>query len=109
MRSMTRRLLELLAAGAVLTLFVAPAVSQETTGRAPASEPEEQWDAASGALRAPPFTGLPWMSTDAGNPATADGLVGAQLQTLGPFLLEPAIPPQRFSSTWWPAPRRSTE
>ena len=57
----------LLAAAALLTLFLTPAASQETTGRTPASGPAADQAAAEDALRGP------------------------RLDTLGPFLLEPEI------------------
>lgn len=97
MRTMTKHFVELVAAGGLVLALAAPAISAETTGRSVATEPAEAWDTGqtSGDV---PFPHLPWMATDSGQPATVAGLAGPQLQTLGPFLLQPSMPPTRFSS-----------
>ena len=97
MTAMTKHFVELVAAGAFALALAAPAISAETTGRSVATEPTEAWDTgqASGDV---PFPHLPWMATDSDQPATAAGLAGLELQTLGPFLLQPSMPPTQFSS-----------
>lgn len=90
-----------LAAGALMLALASPAISAETTGRSVASDPIEAWDTgrASGDV---PFPQLPWMTTT--EPATAEGLLGPQIETLGPFLLEPALS-TRFSANGSAAPQ----
>lgn len=85
----------LIAAGGLVLALATPALSAETTGRSVAND-VEAWDTgrASGDI---PFPQLPWMSSNADQPATADGVLAPRPQTLGPFLLQP-IPATRFSS-----------
>jgi len=102
----------LLLAGSLTVPHITPALGQSTVGLAarPDQASKEAWEV----LRLPPvphLEGMPWLQTGATlrDPKT-DSLIGPKLETLGPFLLQPEIPPTRFTSSTQPFdPRITTE
>ena|SRR5438067_1595662 len=109
---MTKGLFALLLAGSLMVPHVTPALGQSTVGLAarPDNLSKEAWEA----LQFPPVPHLdtmPWLKSGAAlrGPKT-DSLIGPKLETLGPFLVQPEIPPTRFTSTNNPFdPRITTE
>jgi hypothetical protein len=96
---MTKGLFALLLAGSLMVPHITPALGQSSVGLAarPDNASKEAWEA----LRLPPVShleGMPWLQSGAAlrDPNT-DGLIGPKLETLGPFLLQPQIPPARFT------------
>jgi hypothetical protein len=111
---MTKGLFALLLAGTLMVPHITPALGDEgTVGlRVPGQHPSQagSWEA----LPLPPVPHLetmPWLS--AGSLLTGpkvEVLLGPKIETLGPFLLGPSIPPTRFSSTTTaPGPRAAPE
>jgi hypothetical protein len=80
---------------------ISPALGQSTVGLAarPVNISNEAWQA----LPLPPvphLESMPWLQSDV--PITGlsnHSLLGPKLDTLGPFLLQPKIPPTRVTSS----------
>ena len=94
---MTKGMLALLLAGALMVPAGTPALgSHSTVGFGQARAPQ----ANSGALQLPPIPYLDplrWVETGAPS-LKVDTLMGPKFDTLGPFLLEAKIPPASFGS-----------
>ena len=90
---MTKGMFALLLAGALMVPHVTPALGTDSTvGLGQASAPQ----ANGGDLQLPPIPYLDtlrWLDTGVRGPKTE---IGPKLDTLGPFLLEPAIPSASF-------------
>jgi len=109
---MTKGLFALLLAGSLMVPHITPALGQSTVGLAarPDNASKEAWEA----LRLPPVPHLeavPWLQSGAAlREPQSDSPIGPKLETLGPFLLQPEIPPTRFTSNSKPFdPRITTE
>jgi hypothetical protein len=98
---MTKKLFALLLAGTLMVPHITPALGNQSTvgvgtarGGASSVQP---W----GDLQLPPVPHLetmPWLSYgSAAKGSKVDMLWGPKLDTLGPFLVEPAIPPTKLS------------
>ena len=104
---MTKTLFALLIAGTLMVPHVTPAMGNEGTlmpGSARSGLPSGEW---SGEVRLPPvphLENMPWLMYGASlKGPKVDMLFGPQLDTLGPFLVQPTIPATRFSSRTQPA------
>jgi hypothetical protein len=109
---MTKGLFALLLAGSLMVPHITPALGQSTVGLA--ARPDNASKEAYEALRLPPvpyLEGMPWLQSGAAlSEPKSDSLIGPKLDTLGPFLLQPDIPPTRFTSNSKPFdPRITTE
>lgn len=97
---MTKELFALLVAGTLMVPLITPAMGGETTVGLGAVRPAQSpsWDA----LPLPPVPHLdtmPWLSSGSAlKGPKIDILFGPKLESLGPFLTQPAIPDARFSS-----------
>ena len=100
---MTKKLFALLLAGTLMVPHITPALGNDSTvgvgtmrGGASSVQP---WND----LQLPPVPHLetmPWLThSSPGNGSKVDMLWGPRLDTLGPFLVGPAIPPAKFSSS----------
>jgi hypothetical protein len=97
---MTKGLFALLLAGSLLVPHITPALGQGTIGLAarPDKASKEAWKA----MHFPPvphLDSMPWLKSGVAlqDPKT-ESLIGPKLDTLGPFLVQPEIPPTRFTS-----------
>jgi hypothetical protein len=109
---MTKGLFALLLAGSLMVPHITPALGQSTVGLA--ARPDNASKEAFEALRLPPvphLEGMPWLQSGVAlSEPKSDSLIGPKLDTLGPFLLQPDIPPARFTSSSKPFdPRITTE
>ena len=110
MRMVTRRVLEFIAASSLIALLVSPAVGSETMGKATASNPAEIWEYGGVSPALPPTAGLPWWADlEAGKTSKPNLLFGGKVETLGPFLLEPATRFTQSSFAWPGGPQSRTE
>jgi hypothetical protein len=99
---MTKELFALLTAGTLLIPLVTPALGDDATtgfgsGRR-LNAPPVATDQTLPLSTLPHLEGVPWLNS--GSPAKGlkvDTLFGPQLDTLGPFLLQPAIPGAQVS------------
>jgi hypothetical protein len=99
---MTRELLALLLAGTLMIPLVTSARGDDRTGGVAALRPYPSHESAWKALSLPAVPHLdtmPWLNLgSAAKGLKVDMLFGPKLDTLGPFLLQPALPHPQVSS-----------
>jgi hypothetical protein len=94
---MTQELFALLLAGALMVPSIKPAGGGESTVGLGTEPQANSWGTAQ-PVPVPHLDATPWVSTDTRlNDPKVEILTDLQLDTLGPFLVEPAIPPRRIS------------
>jgi hypothetical protein len=99
---MTKGLFALLVAGSLTIPHMTPALGNDATvglgGRGANRPPVESW----AALSLPPVPHLetmPWLTSGSLlRGPKIDTLLGPKIESLGPFLVAPSIPPRQFSS-----------
>lgn len=98
---MTKTLFALLVAGSLAVPPITPALGNDATvglGGQGASRAQPEW----AALPLPPvplLETMPWLTPGSFlRGPKIDMLLGPKIETLGPFLVEPSIPPRQFSS-----------
>jgi len=97
---MTKRLFALLLAGSLMVPHITPALGQSTVGLAarPDNSSKEAWDA----MHFPPVPHLdtmPWLKSGITlQDPNSQNPIAPKLDTLGPFLVQPEIPPTHFTS-----------
>jgi hypothetical protein len=97
----------LLMAGSLLVPHIGPAFGNDRLS-APRAEPDivSRWDA----LLRDRSDQVPWLHWGISRSAPkGDVMIGPKIDTLGPFLLQPAQPTTLFSSTWKYGPDVRTE
>jgi hypothetical protein len=102
------RLFALLMAGALMAPHITPALGNESITKFADTQESRSVDWA--ALLSAEFTKVPWLKFDFDVRAPRSNLpIGPKLDTLGPFLLQPASPGTQFSSSWRFEPQTTTE
>ena len=99
---MSKGLFALMLAGALVVSPITASLGEEgTVGLGTAGQHRPQADSW-GTIALPPVPHLestPWLTTDSLlKGPKVDVLLGPKVETLGPFLLAPSIPPRQFSS-----------
>jgi hypothetical protein len=98
---MTKGLFALMVAGSLTVPQIAPALGNDATvglGGQGASRLQAGW-AALPLLPVPHLETMPWLTSGSFlRGPKIDLLLGPKIETLGPFLVAPSIPPRQFSS-----------
>jgi hypothetical protein len=97
---MTKRMFALLVAGTLTFPHITPALGNDAT--VALGGKGANWTQIWAALSLPPVPHLetmPWLTSDSFlRGPKIDLLLGPKIETLGPFLVAPSIPPRHFSS-----------
>jgi hypothetical protein len=100
---MTKELFALLLAGALMVPSIKPAGGEEGTvglGTPPQADTQAGTWGTPQLAPVPHLDATPWATADTRlNDPKVEILTDLQLDTLGPFLVEPTIPPRRISSS----------
>lgn len=106
---MTKELFAILMAGTLLIPLITPALGEDVTTGFGVRRPDAAPVAAEQALplpSLPQLEGVPWLNPGAPvKGLKVDTLFGPKLDTLGPFLLQPAIPGAQVSVRAGPGPQ----
>ena len=105
---MTNAMFAVLMAGALIGPQITPALGNESITKIGDTRESRSMDWA--ALLAAEFNKVPWLKFDIGARMPRSDLpIGPKLDTLEPFLLQPASPGTQFSSSWKFEPQTTTE